>query len=722
LRTNEKIYTEKMAILGQIQKRSGFLIMIIALALFAFVIQGLIKNAGSIGKGSRDSIAEVGGRKVSSKDFQKRVAIMQKNGGNRVSSMQAVKSVWNQVIKEAVLGNQFDELGIQVGADRLRELVLNDPNIKRSFTNQQGVFDENALLDYMQRIEDGKNSNPEAYEAWKNYERGLEESEKERIYFDMIKAGLVPSLKEGEWKYHFENDNVDFKYMAVPYTSIADSTVSVSKDEISAYVEKHKDLYEMKEGRDIEYVMIPLKPSEEDKNAIINDLKKLVEDKEVFDEKTKAKKTKQGFRNTKNAEEFVNKYSDEKRPPAYYFEKDLKNVGITKSIDSLSKGDIIGPYVSNDRIFLSKVLETKKVADSAKASHILIAYKGALRANPGISRTKEEAKKTADSLLRVVKANAAKFADYAKKMSDGPTKTKGGDLGWFTYGRMVPKFNDFIFNNRKGSIGMVETDFGYHIIKIFDKTNPEKTVKLATIVRNVEPSTKTENTIFANAVKFAEKALKADDFKKLAQENSYEVKPVRKLGRYDDQIPGLGVQREFIRWAYKKDTEVGDVSKFDLDNGYAVVRLVKKYDKGLMPAEEASRLVKPILLRQKKAELIKKKILGKNLDEMAKNSGGKIGVATGVTLANPTIPGYGREQKVVGKAFMLEADKLSEPVEGNVAVYVIKTTEVKKAADVKNYLPYVEKIKKEQQVRLNTKVIEALKKKNEIKDKRNLFY
>ncbi len=709
-----------MAILGQIQKRSGVLIGIIALALFAFVIQGLIKNSSSIGKGSTTTIAEVGDREIPTREFQKRVALLQKQNKN-LSNMQAMNVVWNQMIKEAVLNNQFDKLGIKVGKDRLRELIVNNPSIKQAFTNQQGVFDENALLDYIQNIEDNKDRNPEMYAQWKNFENSLIEQEKEKIYTDLIKASINPTLKEGEWLYHNENDAVDFDYAAVPYNTVPDSLVSVTKEDIASYIKKHDQLFKVDESRDMEYIFIPIEPSTEDKEAIKKDLSDLINDKEVYDKETKGTKIRKGFKNTDKPEDFVAKYSDVKIPAKYYFKFELPKQ-YADTLINLNKGDIYGPYEVGNRIYLSRAEDFITVPDSAKASHILIAYKGALRANPAISLTEEQAKKKADSLLKVVRRNPEKFADFAKKFSDGPTKVKGGDLGWFTYGRMVPEFNKFVFNGKKGQIGLVKTDFGYHIIKIDDLTKPEKAVKLVTMAKNVEPSMKTEDKIYAKASKLTSLAMKTDDFEAFAKENGLVAKPVRRLGRYEDNIPGIGINREIVKWMYDKNTSLGDVNKVDLNNGHVIVKLTGIHDKGVMSPEEASALVKPILLKEKKASIIKEKMKGNTLEEIAKNSGAKIGKATGVTLKNPIIPGFGKEPKVVAIAFVMEPGKLSEPVDGNRAVYVVKTIKVDKAEDIKNYLPYVEQLKKKEKLGLEAKVLEALKKTNTIKDKRNLIY
>ena len=707
-----------MAILGQIQRRSGFLIGIIALALFAFIIQGLIKNSSSIGRGSNRIIAEVGDRKIETTDFRQKVALVQKQN-KRISNMQAMKSVWNQVIKEAVLNNQFDKLGITVGKDRVNELISNNPSLQKAFKNEQGIFDEQALLQYIDDIYKNKKSRPELYAQWKNFENSVIENEKENIYMNLVNAAMTPTLKEGEWQYHYDNDAVDFKYVPVSYSSIPDSLVKVSKQEIANYVAKHPKKYKVEESRDIKFVFIPIKPSAQDKKDVQDKLAKLLDDKrELIDGKDSLVK---GFKNTDNADAFVQKYSDVKRPARYTFKDKLIKDYADKLIN-LNKGDVFGPYEFNNQVYLSKVEDIKMVPDSAKASHILIAYKGAMRANPAINRSKEAAKKKADSILNLVKRNPKKFADFAKKLSDGPTKTKGGDLGWFTYGQMVPKFNDFVFNGTKGKVGLVETPFGYHVIIINDLTAPEKAIKLANIVRNVEASPETENDIYRVAAKFVNEAAQAKDFDTLAAGKGYKVQKALKLGRFEDNIPGLGSNRDIVRWAYNKDRKVGDVQKFDIETGHVIAKLTNVRQEGLMTPEEASPTVKLLLVKQKKAAKIKEKMKGSTIEEISKNANAKVGVATGVTLKNPVIPAFGKEPKVVATAFATQPDHLSKPIEGNRAVYVVQTIKVTVAPDVKNYLPFVEQLKKQKDAGINNKVVEALKEKADITDKRDLIY
>jgi len=330
-----------MAILGKIQRKSGVLIGIIALALFAFIIQGLIKNNSSWGKGNVNTIAEVDGKKISRNEFQQKVALMQ-NRNRNLTQMQAVKAVWDDEIKKAILNNEFEELGIDVGEDRIRELIVNNPGIQQRFTNQQGIFDDNALSEYIATIYKYKSKYPEDFAAWKNFEESLIEAEKEKIFTDLVKAGLTPTIEEGADLYHYENDAVDFKYAAVPYSSIPDSTVTVSKQEISNYIAKHKDQYKVEESRDIEYVFIPLEASAKDIEHVKDELKKLIDDHEEYDSATKKTIKVKGFKNADDAEAFANEHSDIKQQARYYFKNNLPKE-IADTLMNLNAGDVYGP-------------------------------------------------------------------------------------------------------------------------------------------------------------------------------------------------------------------------------------------------------------------------------------------------------------------------------------------------------------------------------------------
>src|SRR5690606_10926277 len=205
----------------------------------------------------------------------------------------------------------------------------------------------------------------------------------------------------------------------------------------------------------------------------------------------------------------------------WMFKNDLPPA-VADTLITLNKDDIYGPYKVDNALYLSKIIDTKKMPDSAESKHILIRYAGTLRAPENITRTKEEAQKVADSILSVLKKDKSKFAELATQFSDDGSKDNGGDLGNSTPGRMVPPFDTFIFNNPTGTLGLVETDFGFHVVEVGKQSAAKPAVKLATVVKIVEPSDKTTNQVFSDASKF-EVAVNSGDFSELAKAQNLEV-------------------------------------------------------------------------------------------------------------------------------------------------------------------------------------------------------
>lgn len=359
----------------------------------------------------------------------------------------------------------------------------------------------------------------------------------------------------------------------------------------------------------------------------------------------------------------------------------------------------------------------RKAGANAKASHILISYEGTQVPNKKEKRTKEEAKAKAEMLLAQVQANPSSFMMLALTNSDDSSAQQGGDLGYFSQGQMVKPFNDFVFNNPIGKIGLVESDFGFHIINVTDK---QDAIRLATIAQKIEPSDATSDKIYNKAVQF-EMDANEKDFAKVAKDAALTINPAVKVKVMDENFGTIGNQRQIVRWAYDKETNVGDVKRFEVANvGNVIAKLKKVYEVGLMPVSEARVSIEPILKNKKKAEMIKAKMTGSSLDAIAKANGVAVQQAVDLTLDNPSLPGVGPEQKVVGTAFGIGANKMSAPIEGNAGVYVVKTTTVAKAPALKSHEGYIAKLNA-QNASAAGRVIPALKADAEIEDNRAKF-
>jgi len=679
-----------MAVLNKIRQRSIFLIVIIALALFSFVLADLIRNGGAISQKAENTIATINGEDIDRTEFAKKVEAASRNFGGNGSSIQAVNYVWNQEVRQVVFQEQFEELGIKVGEDQVNQLLEESLANNPTFQNEAGVFDKAKMQEYVANV---KATSPQAYQQWLDYETSISKGAVEETYLNMIKAGVGSTLKEGELAYKMENDNVDIKFVQLPFSSIQDSEVTVSDAEIKSYIDAHASQYKAEASRNISYVLFKEVASAEDESEIMTKVAALLDDKVQFSEATKTNDTVLGFKNVENAEQFINQYSAIKFDSRFKFKKDLPT-SVADTIYNLPIGGVYGPYKDGEYVKLSKVIAQKQIPDSVKASHILVSWEG-LRTAGDTKRTKEEAKTLADSIANVIKSNKDKFSELAAAFSsDSSNKDKGGDLGYFVPGAMVPAFNDYCFDNEVGDQGIVETQFGYHVIRI---------------------------AIFTETTKF-QIAARDKDFAEVSKENGLAVRPVNKIKELDENIPGVGSQRSVVQWAFKEEVKVGEIKRFDVPEGYIVAQLTGKSEKGNMSVEEGSAVVKPILIKEKKVEMLKNKISGSTIENIASSASQTVKTASALNMKTPTISGAGTEPKVVGTAFALEMGAVSGPIVGNNGVYVIEVTKSTPASGLDTYMSYAVQATKAQSGLVNSKVFEALKEAAEIEDKRAKFY
>ena len=705
-----------MAVLENIRKRTTVLILIIGLALFAFVISGVFTSSNFGGEKVGSSIAEINGVDISIDEFRQEVETASRRVGPTASSMQVVNQVWENTIRKNVLGEQFQDLGIGIEQDQIVDFLRTTGYAQNpEFQNQNGQFDPNI---FKQTVADWKVNNPAQYEAWLQTENEIIQLAKEQTYFNMVKAGVGATLKEGELDYKLANEKMDIKYVRIPYSSIPDSTITVTKSEIADYVNDHKEEYKQDPARDLQYVYFEEKPSEADENEIKDAITKLLDDTIEYNSQTDRNDTIRGFRNTKDISAFLDRNSDTKFDTVFRAKKDLP-ASVADTLMSLNVGQIYGPYKDGGSYKISKMI-ARKPNGSVKASHILLAYIGATRANPEVTRTKEEAEAKAKELLKEAKKSGIVFSELARDNSDGPSAPQGGDLGYFQRGVMVPEFNDFAFNNNVGTIGLVETDFGFHIIKVDDK---EDVVQVATVTREIVASEQTINTLFTEATKFEMETTDDESgFSTIAKKAEFIVRPVNKIKALDENLPGLTNQRNIVQWAFNGDTEVGDVKRFNINNGYAVVQLTGSYAEGVMSAEDASVLVLPIIRKERKAAKILAANKGKEMSAIASDNSVSISNASALTVKSPTIPGAGAEPVVVGTAYGMANGATSGLIEGNTGVFKIELVNKTEAPKLDNYSVYANQLKTSAASSVNTSVYNALKNAAKIEDKRATFY
>jgi peptidyl-prolyl cis-trans isomerase D len=696
-----------MAVLAKIRQRSALLIAAIAIALFAFIIQDLI-GKGGLGQNTKD-VGSIDGKDISFEDFRVKVSNVEKSGEG-ITSTAAANRVWDQEVSIALLTSEFDKLGLRVGEKHILEVLKADQNIGKNplFLNAAGMFDIAKFKEYFK-------SNPAQAQYLKDREKDAELNAKYQIYNTLIKSGVYTTESEGKFKYEMEANKVNFAYVAGLYSTIKDSDVKITDAEIVDFMKKNEKKYKADESREVEYVLIEDKASTEDENEVKSKINGLLNGSVVYNQATGKNDTLPGFRTTTNTIEFVNSNSDVPYDSTYIAKKDLPAVDADK-LFNLAPGQVYGPYKFGQYYCVSKSMGMKPGVN-AKASHILISYEGTQVPNQKERRTKEEAKAKAEVVLAQVNANPESFLMLAFTSSDDSSAQQGGDLGYFGPNAMVKPFNDFVFNNSIGNIGLVETPFGFHIIKITDKQDG---IRLATVAQKIEASESTSDRIFTQATKFEMDA--ADkDFAKVAKDMKLTIAAPVTVKAMDETFGPLGNQRTIVRWAFEDDTKVGAVKRFELANIGHVIAKVKNIDEsGLVSITLARPYVEPILKNKKKAELIKAKMTGTSLEAIAKATGSTVQQAAAITMENPMLVGAGQEPKVVGNAFALSANKLSAPIEGNTGVYVVKNLSTVKAPALKSHEAYIAKLKAQSASDAN-RVVPALKGNAKIEDNRKQF-
>ncbi len=715
-----------MAVLNKIRQRSLFLILIIALALFSFVLADLFRNSDALSARSQDTIATINGKDVKRDDFLQKVENMQRQMGPNATNTQVMNRVWDQEVRQAVYANEYEKLGLTVEKDQMRDLIKQYLSSTPEFLNEAGVFDENKLNEFIANLKEIDpqpgflNGQPLRYSDWLNYEKSIANSGLQTNYNNLIKAGLVGTLTEGELAHKLEGDKVDLKYVQVPYSSIADSTITVSKSDISNYINSHKKEFEVEASRDLKYVEFKEVASVKDENDIKAILSKYKKGFTERNERTNKNETILPFSQVKDHENYVNVVagSDTNFDKRFVFKSSLPK-SVADTLYKLDAGAVYGPYRDGDLFKLTKIVEVKQIPDSAKVRHILIPFKGARSATPEITQTENEAKTTADSLLKVIKADKSKFPELVKAFSsDKGSVEKEGRYDWHPYNTMVPEFNEFEFEGKVGDLGIVKTIFGFHIIEIEGQKDKKKAVKVATISRKIEPSEETINKIFRDASNF-EISAKDKDFETLAKESNYNIRPVNGIKALDETIPGIGnQQRPIVRWTFEEDAKVGDVKRFTIPNGYAIVQLVKKHKKGLMTPEDASATVLPKLRKEFKAKQIKERIKASNLQDVATAEKTTVRTASAVNMKNPTISGAGREPLVVGTAFALKEGETSKLIAGEKGVYIVEVTKITPAVALDNYQSFANQVERQKAGTVTTKLYNALKEASDIEDNR----
>ncbi|MBA9075995.1 MULTISPECIES: peptidylprolyl isomerase [Rufibacter] len=701
-----------MALINKIREKSGFAIGAIAIGLLIFIVLGDLLGPNSRLFGNNMTVGEIAGHEVSVQEFEALFEETRNNYANQYgrqpseAEMASLREqTWNQLVFKYAFEDEFKSLGIGVSDEELVDMVQGKnvhPALKQMFTDPQtGQFNVEQVKQTLRNL---KNLPPEQQAAWYKYEQDLATDRLRNKYYNLFTLSNYVTTAEAKRYNQEQNEKASLTYLFVPYFSIADSTIKVTDDQLSEYLNKNKKKFEVEAGRSIAYVTVPVAPSKEDSTAYQTETAELAS----------------RFATTENDSLFVKAESDTPFNgafvPAHELPEELKK-------ESLEQGKIYGPFVQNGNFSLYKIIGTKNGgAASARASHILI------KPENTTPEAKAAAKAKAQDLLNQIKGGA-NFAQLAAQHGTDGTASMGGDLGWFTEGRMVPAFEKAVFGATGAGLlpNLVETDYGYHIVKI---TEPKttKTYQVAQLTRALTPSDNSREYAYSRASALASASSSLEDFnQEVAKEKGLSKAEAKNIAAADRNINNLANARELVRWAYGEDTEVGDVSPvITLDDQFVVAVLTGKREKGTAKVEDVRDELTAAVRNELKAQKIKEKLgtISGSLDQAAAKYGPDAIVrpATDVTLATANVPGLGFEPVAIGRAFGLKPGQRTQPIEGEGGVVVVELTALAPAPPITDLNNVKQQLVGLRAGRVQGALYEAVRKNANVEDNRVRFF
>lgn len=607
--------------------------------------------------------------------------------------------VWDALVAQKMMDKKIKEFGIIVTDEEVRDALLgpNPPQqLTQNFKDSTGNFNRQA---YESALRDPRN---------KEIVITVEEQIKNQILQQKLQSyvSAAVTVSEAETKDQYIKQAIKMKanYVMINANTIPDSDVKVTDADVKKYYDEHPEEFKQVATRKIKYLLFRKQPSQNDSISIKKNLEAIV------------KKLKG---DTTSFKSYVEIYSENP------YSRDTVGVStlpqqIRDAIVKGNKGEIFGPATTFEGEVVYKLIDkVKSKNEQVRASHILVRTSG---------DDKTDLNKINDIYNQLMKG--ADFATVAKEKSEDGSKTQGGDLGWFGRGQMVKEFNDASFNGKIGVIQKpIKTQFGYHIIKVFDRSNQDLVVEK--IVNKIQPSATTVDKLYQDATDFSYIAQK-DGFEKIAKELKYSIAETPPFDEEAVSIPGLGINKALVKFSFENSTgEVSDVYK--VQAGHVVAMVSDETKPGLKNFEEIKAQIKnTVLLKYKleKAVLIAKDIrakLGDNGDSKIATtvwSSARIDSTSEFTPSG-NIPGIGRDYAFSENSLKAELNKWSQPVKGASNVYLINLISRTKFDQSQFELQRVEIAK---QLLLNKKSsyfnqwIQDLKKEADIVDNRYQFY
>lgn len=719
-----------MALLGDIRKRSWLLILGIGLPLFAFIV-GDAFSQGSI-FGDPNELGSVAGTPVNIQDYNMAYNRLSKNPQLQDASENVVSEMaWNQLVSEVLVKNQMEELGIGVDENKyFEEAGRFYASVNPNLIDANGRVNIEMAKQFVSELKTAALSgNPQAqnfYEQWENANpeyRLLSNS-----YTSLVASGGLATDVDAAFM-NKANATNEIEYFVVKYDDYAQkNNIEVTEDEILGYMKDHPKNFKAKPSVNLAYAFFPGEASTADVAKIEKELSSYLAPQVIKDEVNGVTDTIRSFAQAVNDSAYVSRFSQTPFDPTYYTKQQLESFPdetVRTKLLAANEGDVIGPIKVGEGYNLMKVSDVKMITDSAKTSHILIGYEGSQARTAGITRTPQEAQALADSLLTEIKANPAKFNEFARTMSDDQVAAQSsGDIGWvgrFQQG-FAETYRDFAVSEPKGTIDVVPSQFGFHIIRI-DDVKQVTGYQLATIRKELRASTETQENLFSTANTLAINAQEqsANDFINAARKENAEVNNADGVTRFETNLVGLsGTKKEadILKWAFNKETKPGSVQTFEtLNGGQIVAYLSNKFKEGKYNVEAARAQVENKIRNKKIVEKISAEATGADLNALASKFGATV-ANTSINFSRPMLEGAGLEPNVGGAVLGMAEGKTSGAILGNAGVYFVKVTKKGEVAGLDDASVLRNSVKSQEKSLIQNGLIQSLVDAADVEDNR----
>ena len=717
-----------MSVLEKIRSRTGLLVGIIGLALVIFVLESLLGSGGALFGGDDTLVGKIAGDKIDYTTFNTKVneVTNQWQQGNSGATLddktkeQITESVWAQMINERIVKNQFKKLGISISSEELFDLMLVNPHqtVMQQFTDpQSGQINENfrrpdGSFDIAKLRQVVAGMPVDQQKSWKQLEKQVMDVRTAEKYNMLIKKAIYITSAEAKDAFISQNKQINASFVMKRYSTVSDSAVKITDDDLKAYYNSHLNDYKISEPtRKIEYVSFDVMPSKTDYEDLQKDAQRIADEFKT--------------RNLKEDSSYIAQESDGGQVNISNYGK--KNMIITDStVFTAPKGTVFGPYTEGTFLKIYKLSNVKSVADSAKVRHILIGFK-----NPKTQQQRDPAlaKRMADSILVLLKTKQVNFDTLVKTLSDDlGSIDKGGDYGWFDENKgFVDGFKNAGLDGTVGNITIVPTQFGYHIIEVLNVSKTRhNSYTVAQISKLIAPSSETTQEYYKKASDFAGQNKTAEAFNKSVETLKLNKRILENIKENDKQFAGgLDDAKILVQWIYK--SKKGDVSDaIEFKDRFIVANIVGVKEKGTAPLEEVKDDVTAKTIRNKKAEMFiaefkTKAGASKTTQDIALKMGLVAEQADGLNFASYNVASIGREDALIGTASVTKAGAISKPTKGDNGVFIVAVASVNEAPLPKDFKAKQKEIEQSNSYRVDGELYDALKDKANIEDHRGKF-